>query len=175
MIKFKQLKGSDVPKLRKQILQEQNGICPICKKEIQGPCLDHQHKKKIKGSGQIRGVLCRACNIFLGKAENNCVRFSISQKVLPSILRNIADYLEQKQYPYLHPSEKPKEPFLKRNSISKLTKLFKMEFPKRKVPTVLIYKIHKKGKKEGKIIEKKLTAGLKKIYALVDLEPEFKK
>ncbi len=129
---MRQLKSKDVAIIREEILVEQNGICPICKKNVVGPCLDHQHTKRIKGTGQIRGVLCRACNIFLGKAENNCVRFNISQKDLPDILRAISDYLEKPQYPLLHPSEAPKKPILSKNCFKQLNKEYINTYPKRK-------------------------------------------
>jgi hypothetical protein len=55
--KIKQLKVSDVPKIREKLLKEQNYTCPICFQKITDPCLDHHHKKRIKGTGLIRGVL----------------------------------------------------------------------------------------------------------------------
>ena len=41
------LKNSEIPKLRKQILEEQNFTCPLCGKHIEESdriTLDHQHK-----------------------------------------------------------------------------------------------------------------------------------
>ena len=108
IIKIKQLTANDVPLIRAKILKEQNSICPICKKEVKDPCLDHHHKKRIKGSGLIRGVLCRNCNSFIAKSENGAMRCRIQNKDLPFILRNTADFLEKKPYPYLHPSERLK-------------------------------------------------------------------
>jgi len=92
IIKIKQLTANDVPLIRAKILKEQNSICPICKKEVKDPCLDHHHKKRIKGSGLIRGVLCRNCNSFIAKSENGAMRCGIQNKDLPFILRNIADF-----------------------------------------------------------------------------------
>jgi hypothetical protein len=64
-----------------RMLEEQGGICAICKK----PCatkrslaVDHDHV-----SGKIRGLLCRACNVVLGLMKDN-----------PALLRISADYLE---------------------------------------------------------------------------------
>jgi hypothetical protein len=51
-----QLKYKDVKDIREQILEEQEGICPICKKPVDKPVLDHHHKKKVGGTGLIRGV-----------------------------------------------------------------------------------------------------------------------
>ena len=68
-MKIKQLKGSEVPALRAKLLEEQGGICPICHNVPKTACLDHEHTKKIKGSGQVRGTICLLCNVFLGKIE----------------------------------------------------------------------------------------------------------
>ena len=155
----RQLKASDVPKLRKFLLnKKQDGKCPICTKEITDPCLDHSHIKRIRGSGLIRGVLCRTCNVFIAKSENNCTRYGIEQARLPFILRKCADYLEQAHLPYIHPSERPKDPLLKKASYNKLHKLYDgrakfPEYPK----------------------SRKLTKKLAEIYAKYALTPEFYK
>lgn len=47
-------------------VKEQNGLCWICHLKPQGVLhLDHCHK-----TGQVRKLLCRGCNIFIGKIEN---------------------------------------------------------------------------------------------------------
>lgn len=122
-----QLKTSDLPELREELLQEQNGICPICNKPVNRPVVDHEHQKRIKGSGQVRGVLCGSCNVFLAKSENNCTRYGISLQELPNVLRNIATYLESPQKPYMHPSEKPKEPLISKRNFNILIKMLKAD------------------------------------------------
>ena len=157
-MEIKQLKGSEVPALRAKLLEEQSGTCPICCNDVDAPCLDHEHTKKIKGSGQVRGVICRMCNVFLGKIENNCTRYKISLFELPRTLRNIADYVEKPHHPYMHPSEAPKIPRLKKTSYNKLKKAYSgrakfPEYPK----------------------QKKLTKGLKALFEKYEIEPEFYK
>ena len=66
---MKQLKSKEIKSLRKYILKKQKGQCWICGKIPKIACLDHHHKKKIKGTGQIRGVLCSNCNVFIAKVE----------------------------------------------------------------------------------------------------------
>ena len=163
-IKPIQLKDSDIPLIREKILKKQKDICPICNKKILNPCLDHHHKKRIKGTGCIRGVLCHSCNVFIAKSENNSIRHNISHKDLPRVLRNLADYLEKKQYPYLHPSEKPKRKILKKASYNKLKKAYKgkAKFPK--------YRINKKRKNS-----QTLTKPLKKLFEEYKIKPEFYK
>ena len=62
-----------------EILVAQNGKCAICK-EISKKTLavDHCHK-----TGQIRGLLCRACNSMLGFGKDN-----------KSIFENAISYLK---------------------------------------------------------------------------------
>lgn len=172
----RQLKSTEIKSLRNWILhKKQDNKCLICGNEPKRPCLDHDHKKRIKGTGLIRGVLCSTCNVFIAKSENNCVRYGIKIKDLPTILRSVADYLEKDQYPYIHPSEKPKDKHLKKNSIKKLRKFFEHRYPHRKVPEQLKFHLFKSGKKKGKEQPKKLTKFLETLYKEFSLEPDFKK
>ena len=154
----RQLKHSEIPTLREEILKEQNGYCPICKGIIREyeAALDHEHKKKIKGTGQIRGVLCRSCNVFLGKLENNCRRYRISRTRLPNFLMRISNYLREEHKPLIHPSERIKEPKLQLVSYNKLRKIYsgKAKFPE--------------YPKSGK-----LTIKLKALFEQYGIEPKF--
>lgn len=53
-----------------QQLQEQNHCCAICKKHMNKPQADHDHK-----TGKFRGILCVPCNNGLGIYEKNLERF----------------------------------------------------------------------------------------------------
>lgn len=68
----------------------QDGKCSGCKGEFAHPTrkemrvglkpeVDHCHKK-----GNVRGLLCRRCNDFLGKVQDN-----------QDVLRRLQDYLKQ--------------------------------------------------------------------------------
>lgn len=148
---FVQLKASDVPKYRKKILKEQEGLCAICKtclKNCKGVSLDHQHKTKaekigVNGAGLVRGVLCRDCNVFEGKIWNNSKRYGKFDN-LPEFLRNLADYLEKENYPYIHPKEKPPIQKVSKRQYNKLVKAYKEqntlkaklpEFPGKRKPS----------------------------------------
>ncbi len=148
------LRWSDVDAVRSVISHRQNGICPVCNKSLKMPCLDHQHKKRVGGSGQVRGVICSLCNVMVGKIENNCSRYLVSQKELPQVLRNIADYLEREQYPYLYPSEVEKPKKLKKSSYNALLKMSNQTVPP--------------YPKSGK-----LTKPLKALYESLGIEPEY--
>lgn len=155
---LRQLKTTEIASLRAHMLKRQDGICPICKKKIMDAVLDHQHKKKIGGTGQIRGVICRTCNVFLAKAENNSVRYGIGQKSLPDVLEAMAHYLRKKHVNILHPSEKPKAPRLTKLSYNRLKKFYegKSAFPE--------------YPKTGK-----LTVKLKQLFDQYQIKPEFYK
>lgn len=160
MSELVQLKQADIKTLRDKLLIDQGGICPICKKEIKSKAvLDHQHKKRIKGSGLVRGVLCLNCNVFISKSENGCIRYNISQKELPGVLRNMADYFEAPHTNMIHPSEKEKDPVLSKRSFQQMAKKYKEMFPKKKE---LLYP------KSGH-----LTKAIELMYKAVELEPVF--
>lgn len=63
-------------------LAEQGGVCAICGTDDTSPwdwfCIDHDHD-----TGQVRGLLCRACNTCIGQALDD-----------PERLRSAAAYIE---------------------------------------------------------------------------------
>ena len=54
----------------RQMFEEQNGVCAICKGEGDGKwkklCVDHDHE-----TGKVRQLLCRRCNMVLGQVYDN--------------------------------------------------------------------------------------------------------
>jgi Recombination endonuclease VII len=53
------------------LLVMQDGCCAICLREMEAPQVDHCHT-----TGEIRGLLCMACNIALGKLEDDTERLA---------------------------------------------------------------------------------------------------
>ena len=157
--KPKQLKAKDLKKFRSFVLKKQKGKCLICGNKPKRPCLDHSHKKRIKGTGLVRGVVCSNCNIMIAKAENNCTRYGFSQEVLPQILRSIANYLERPHLPYVHPSEAPPKKKLTKKSYNHMARILKEKG----------YKVPEYSKSGT------LTKPLEKAFKQADLEPEFYK
>ena len=167
MKKIRQLKSTEIESLRNYLLKKQKGICPICRKTIKKPVLDHHHKKKIGGTGRIRKTICSNCNVFLAKIENNCKRYLISQEELPGVLLNISQYLSCKQLPYMHPSEAPKKPVITKSSYNKLAKAIIFSGKKTRFPE---YRYNAKGKPvQG------LTKLLEKLFDEFNITPEFYK
>lgn len=68
----------------------QNGICPICKRPLENPCVDHLHIrnwKKMKAEKRklyVRGIPCMYCN-----------RRLLMRGMTLERARNIVDYLEK--------------------------------------------------------------------------------
>jgi hypothetical protein len=76
------------------ILAAQGWNCPICGKTLEpnssDACLDHDHIYS-----DIRGVLCRACNGYIGKFGDNIIG------VAKGIIENTDNELLPKAYDYL--------------------------------------------------------------------------
>ena len=72
--------------------------CPLLGNVEFAPVVDHDHK-----TGKIRGVVSLEGNALLGKIENFYKsRCANSVDLLPTVLRDMANYLEDPQGPY-HP------------------------------------------------------------------------
>ena len=161
MTKVIQAKFTDVPKIRSELLEVQNNICPLCGNIIKDPVLDHHHKKKIKGTGLIRGVLCRTCNVFLGKIENNSNRYGIKNEDLIDYLNNVISYLKSPpadnlDIQYIHPSEKVTKKLTKKsyNELKKILESKNLKIPK---------------------YTSRYTKALEKLFKKYNIEPTFYK
>jgi hypothetical protein len=74
--------------------------CPLVEYKTSNWVVDHNHT-----SGLVRGVVSSEGNALLGRIENAFKRLSRGAKKasLPTILRNMASYLEQDDLQLLHP------------------------------------------------------------------------
>jgi len=61
------------------MLNAQRHTCAVCTSSLSSFVVDHDHS-----TGEVRSLLCNACNVMLGQARDN-----------PSILRMGAEYLER--------------------------------------------------------------------------------
>lgn len=64
---MKQINSNQLDSVRKQLLSRQGNVCAVCGKPFtraDGPVVDHDH-----GTGVIRGVLHRSCNMAEGKVR----------------------------------------------------------------------------------------------------------
>lgn len=132
---FKQLKTSDLARVRAELSEAQGGICPLCGKPLDNPVLDHQHRLRKSqeigddGAGLVRGVLCRDCNVLEGKiwnATNRYLRPETKQERI-EFLRNLVKYLEKVPTDMIHSTERPREPILSKRQYNKLVKLAQIQ------------------------------------------------
>ena len=119
-------------RLIRESLLKKSCICPICNKEIINPVVDHQHKKKVRGTGRIRNNICSNCNVFIAKTENNCTRFKIAQEELPEVLKNISEYFGAQQYNIIHYTDKESRPTLSKIQSNKVLKYWEYLYPGKK-------------------------------------------
>jgi hypothetical protein len=66
----------------KELLQKYNGICPLCG-EKRPLCIDHDHK-----TGKVRGMLCKVCNMVLGRLGDNSQEFEKNIMKFKKYLKN---------------------------------------------------------------------------------------
>lgn len=174
IMKSKQLKSSDIKKLKKFLHKKNNAICPVLKVKVDlnNMVVDHSHSAnarilKTDDGGLVRGIMHRGANIIEGKITNAFIRtglHKIDNINIPSLLRNLADYLEDKtisKKQYIHPSEKPKVPTLSKRNFNILVKLYTKKYPNRK--------------KLQYPKSKKLTKKLIRVYDEFNLDPVFLK
>lgn len=112
----KNLTQAEIAPLREKLLTKQKGICPLCKRTVKDPNLDHDHK-----TGGIRATLCRNCNRVEGKVSHWVNTMGIDRV---QALRWIAMYwakFDDKTPKIIHPTHgKPKK--RKKRRKTKLTK-----------------------------------------------------
>jgi len=154
-----QLEHKDIKALRLEILEEQDGICPLCGTpiDIEDAVLDHDHSTTL-----IRGVLHSCCNSIEGNLKHKFKRGGGEKYTdFLSYIKNLCVYLEKEQYPLIHPIEKPKEPKLMKSSYNELIRTLKKNKYKYKIPP------YPKSKK--------ITKPLLRLYEQFNITPKFYK
>lgn len=100
--------NKNLPLIKKQLVAKQNGVCPLCKRDITrfdsiNQCVDHDHD-----TGVIRAVLCRNCNGIEGKVRGLAIRCA-TKDGYEDWLKRLADYLILHRTPqttWIHPTHK---------------------------------------------------------------------
>lgn len=139
-MKIEQMDSKRLVEYRESEVIALDGICPICKNKRDSSdwTVDHQHKTKseingVNGAGMVRGVICFKCNSTEGRMLSAYKRSGLRHEInFTDFLRNLADYLDKPTTHYIHPSEKPKEPILKKRPFNKIAKAYAIEYPKKK-------------------------------------------
>lgn len=107
---MRRISKSEIPDVKKMMLNKQKGVCPICGQSLltvpsKDQVLDHCHT-----SGYIRGVLHRGCNGAEGKVRqvmSSWGRSGYSEAALIKALENMVNYWKVNQTPQtdlVHPS-----------------------------------------------------------------------
>lgn len=170
MSKLKQIKSSELRKLRERIHTNQGGWCPLLRLhiDIENMVVDHQHSTKSEvvgdaGAGLIRGVIDFRANSFEGRAYGLYKRSGLVEMIsFSGLLRNLACYLDgdplELDGSYLiHPSEKPKMKKLQKASFNRLKRVYlkktrlKLDYP----------------------VSGKVTVKLKALFKDYNIEPKF--
>ena len=141
---YLQIENKEKKNFRRYWWEKQGRICPLLGIEIpwEKTSLDHMHKRKsdeIGGDenlGLIRGVLHMQANSMEGKVYNSYKRLGLNKFIdLPSLLRNIANYIENPPIPplFIYPSEKvrPKKQKLGMRQYKKVCKYYFNIYPNR--------------------------------------------
>ena len=92
-----------------RLLKEQDGLCPLCRQQIDlsikgEGVIDHDHD-----SGRIRGLLHRSCNAAEGKISNAAARWGAkSSKYVDIIpyLEALVGYLKKEPTQFIYPMHK---------------------------------------------------------------------
>ena len=143
MTKFKEITHKELKELRYRQFHIQRQVCPILKQRIkfENSCFDHKHKLKSEpigedGKGLLRGVIHFQANVMEGKIAKLYKRYGLHKLSisLPTLLRNIADYIENPPMKpeYVHPNERPKPKKLGKRDYNKICKYYFQMYPKRK-------------------------------------------
>lgn len=86
---------------KEKLYHAQNGICPICKreldKEINKNHLDHDHELDGPQAGRVRGLLCNLCNGSEGRTRHEFMRSGLASRDIDYIeyLEALLAYLKQ--------------------------------------------------------------------------------
>lgn len=104
------LKYKDIPRVKAELMLEQNNICYICKRDLsklkpRDRCLDHNHE-----TGKIRSVLCRSCNAIEGKVRKLHIKMGLRKAGVPyeDLICNLFNYIYMDDSHYIHPKHKDK-------------------------------------------------------------------
>lgn len=108
----RKLTRSQLRPLGMRMLQEQGGVCPLCRKpvdlSVKGEVVvDHDHE-----TGQVRGALHRSCNAALGKMDNAVGRWGAKSMSYAAIIPWLAAalaYYQQPLQPYIYPTHQTEE------------------------------------------------------------------
>jgi hypothetical protein len=75
------MKRTEIPKIRSMLIAKQNGVCPICGRDLTrikpiNVVIDHDHN-----TGYVRAAMCRGCNKVEGSVNNLVTRWGKAKTI----------------------------------------------------------------------------------------------
>lgn len=100
------IENKHLPVVKQKLIVSQNGICPLCKRNLTSfqsinQCVDHDH-----ATGIIRAVLCRVCNGTEGKIKGLAIRAVKTEGHVDFIIA-LGEYYKKHSTPqtsWIHPT-----------------------------------------------------------------------
>lgn len=86
---------------KQKFFDDQNGICPICGRPLEGDTqqhhLDHDHALSGPSAGKVRGLLCNLCNVAEGQIKHKFNRSGLKGRGIDYIewLESLLVYLKK--------------------------------------------------------------------------------
>jgi hypothetical protein len=119
-----QLKRTDIPRIKAELLKKQKGLCLICKRNLYDLPSKNVHLHHIHQTGEVVGVLCGNCNRFEGRVLNWYIRTGLQKTGIniKDILIGLLEMYNKKSTNYIHPTfgKKKRRPKKKKNAIKKI-------------------------------------------------------
>lgn len=100
------IEAKHLPHVKQKLIVIQNGICPLCKRNLTSfqsinVCVDHDHE-----TGIIRAALCRVCNGTEGKIKGLAIR-AVKTEGYQSFIIALGEYYalhQTAQTAWVHPT-----------------------------------------------------------------------
>lgn len=94
------LVGKQFDEEKKRLYHSQNGICPLCGRELNADItsnpLDHDHALTGPNAGRVRALLCLYCNCLEGEIKHKFVSSGLASRDVDMVkwLKTLIDYYE---------------------------------------------------------------------------------
>lgn len=150
---------------KQRLFDQQKGVCPICKRELDTDVmknhLDHDHDLEGDNAGRVRGLLCNICNGWEGRVRHEFNRSGLVARGADyhTMLTNLLAYLgKDATKNNIHPDlvKDLKKQFARNDKPSMIAELNRLSFT---------YDEKDTKEKLSKAYNKQIQNHLKKIYA----------
>jgi len=97
----KRITKKDYPSIKQALFEQQNGLCALCGRPLEGGLekhhLDHDHALSGSNAGRVRGLLCNLCNGTEGIVKHKFNRSGLVSRDVDYIewLESLVAYLKR--------------------------------------------------------------------------------